>query len=312
MSKFAYVFPGQGSQSIGMLASMAQSCDDLLTTFNKASMAVGFDVWSLIQNGPEDTLNQTEFTQVAMLVSDVAIAMVMKQRAPLRASVMAGHSLGEYAALVMSDALSLEDAATLVQKRGQIMQRNVPQGEGAMAAIVGLDDEVVAKLCLEVSTETKCVMPANYNAIGQVVVAGHRSAVDAVIELALTHDARLAKLIPVSVPCHCTLLNDAAVEFESVLETYTFKTPSCPVIANATLQIYQDPKMIKQLLAEQLYKPVRWVETIQKIKSMGVETVFEAGPGKVLSGLNKRIDRELQSMSINTAEDVATWSTMVM
>ncbi|AHE66681.1 acyl-carrier-protein S-malonyltransferase [Legionella oakridgensis ATCC 33761 = DSM 21215] len=212
---------------------------------------------------------------------------------------MAGHSLGEYAALVCAEALSLTDAARLVARRGQLMQESVPLGEGAMAAIVGLSDEQVDALCQEASHEEQQVTPANYNAIGQVVIAGHAPAVERAISLANAMGARLAMVIPVSVPCHCPLLTKAAELFSEHLAQTPFNTPIVPVISNVDLSIYQSAEQIKTLLKEQLYRPVRWVETIQMIKQHGIEMVIECGPGKVLTGLVKRIDKSLQIVSVN-------------
>jgi [acyl-carrier-protein] S-malonyltransferase len=295
----AFVFPGQGSQSIGMLGELAQQYPRIIELFGTVSERVGYDVWHLIQQGPEAMLNQTTHTQVAMLAADVAIYSLLKQLAPIHATMMAGHSLGEYAALVCAESISLPDAAVLVAKRGQLMQETVPLGMGAMAAIVGLTDEQVQTICQHASTPDQQVSPANYNAIGQVVIAGHARAVEKAIELANQMEARLAKVIPVSVPCHCNLLTEAADLFAETLHATKFNTPILPVISNVNLSVYQSAEQIKTLLKEQLYRPVRWVETIQMMKNDGIEVVIECGPGKVLSGLVKRIDKSLSTMSIN-------------
>ncbi|MBA3535323.1 MAG: ACP S-malonyltransferase [Tatlockia sp.] len=299
MTNLAYVFPGQGSQFVGMLAVLAEHYPLIREHFTRVSEQVGYDLWQLVQEGPESKLNQTEHTQVAMLTADVAIYNLLKKFKPSSAKMMAGHSLGEYAALVCADAISLVDAAHLVSKRGQLMQKTVPLGQGAMAAIVGLTDEQVESLCMQASNDSKQVTPANYNAIGQVVIAGHTAAVENAVQLAGNSDARLAKLIPVSVPCHCPLLKEAALAFEEHLAQANFKIPSTAVISNVDLSIYKSAAQIRMLLKEQLFLPVRWVETIQLMKKKGIDYVVECGPGKILSGLIKRIERELTAISVN-------------
>ena len=299
MSTTAYVFPGQGSQRVGMLGELADAYPFLLVPFKEVSEKLGYDLWSLIQNGPDTLLNQTEHTQVALLTADVALFELLKQHGAPQAATMAGHSLGEYAALVCAGALRLSDAATLVATRGKLMQQASPLGKGAMAAIVGLTDSEVESICLEASTVDSQVTPANYNAIGQVVVAGHTAAVERAILLSEAKGARLAKQIPVSVPCHCSLLFEVADEFAEILDRVPFKTPAVSVISNVDLSVYSSVAEIRLLLKEQLYRPVRWVETIQKMKKQGIERVVECGPGKVLSGLIKRIDPSLQLISTN-------------
>ncbi len=295
----AYVFPGQGSQSIGMLQELAGHYPLITQLFATVSERIGYDVWQLVQDGPEERLNQTEQTQVAMLTADVAVYQLLQAQGAPRATIMAGHSLGEYAALVCAGAISLPDAAVLVGLRGKLMQEYVPLGQGAMAAIVGLTDEQVQELCVKSSTTAHQVTPANYNAIGQVVIAGHTPAVEKAILLADKMGARMAVNIPVSVPCHCPLLTQAADVFSDALQSAAFKTPEFPVISNVDLSIYQSVEQIRTLLKEQLYRPVRWVETIQLMKNKGVELLIECGPGKVLGGLTKRIDRTLQAISVN-------------
>lgn len=292
--KIAFVFPGQGSQSVGMLNDVNLHYSQIIELFSKVSKRLGYDVWQLIQEGPESKLNQTEHTQVAMLTADVAIYTILKQTQDITPSMMAGHSLGEYAALVCAGALNLEDAAWLVSKRGQLMQETVPLGVGAMAAIVGLTDEEVQKICLAASNADHQVTPANYNAIGQVVIAGHTPAIEQANTLALEAGAKLAKIIPVSVPCHCSLLKKAADLFAEVLQEVEFKVPEVEVISNVDLSTYQSAEQIRKLLKEQLYSPVRWVETIQLMKNKGIDKVVECGPGKVLSGLIRRIDRSFE------------------
>lgn len=299
MSNKAIVFPGQGSHAVGMLSDLAREFPMVLHLFDEASTRLGYDLWHLIQHGPEDRLNQTEYTQAAMLTADVAVYRVLQQTVPsIAPKMMAGHSLGEYAALVCAEAITLSDAVHLVSKRGRLMQQTIPVGEGAMAAIVGLSDEQVQFICHEVTSDAQQVTPANYNAIGQVVIAGHTKAVEQAITLAESMNALLARIIPVSVPCHCPLLHEAAELFETHLDAIVFKVPSLPVVSNVDLSFYESQLQIKTLLKQQLYSPVRWVETIQLMKQSGIDLVIECGPGKVLSGLVKRIDKSVFAISI--------------
>ena len=298
MVKTAFVFPGQGSQAVGMLADFDLQYPVIVTTFKEASEAVGYDLWKLIQHGPEEKLNQTEYTQVAMLTADVAVYRLLEQHGVIQPRIMAGHSLGEYAALVCANALSLFDAVCLVAYRGQVMQNAVPLGLGSMAALVGLTDEQVHVLCEQASQANEVVTPANYNAIGQIVVAGHTPAVTRAIDLAEEVGARLAKVIPVSVPCHCPLLFEAAQSYAEYLAKIEFKNTKIDVVSNVDLSVYHSPQHIREKLKEQLYSPVRWVETIQLFKNKGIDFVLECGPGKVLGGLVKRIDRSIKTISI--------------
>lgn len=298
MVNTAFVFPGQGSQSVGMLSDFMPQYSIITDLFAEASDAVGYNIWNLIQKGPEEQLNQTEYTQVAMLTSDVALYQLLMQEGVQRPQLMAGHSLGEYAALVCSGALTLSEAAPLVARRGQLMQSAVPLGLGAMAAVVGLTDEQVALVCDEASQSLELVTPANYNAIGQVVIAGHTPAVERAVCLAEKAGARLAKIIPVSVPCHCPLLSNAAERFAEDLAAVHFKSPAIDVISNVDLSIYYSADHIRNQLKKQLYSPVRWVETIQLFKNRGIGFIVECGPGKVLSGLTKRIERSLGTISV--------------
>ena len=302
MNNFAIVFPGQGSQFVGMLKDLAAVYPEIKTTFAAVSEHLHYDVWELVQEGPEDSLNQTEHTQVAMLTADVALFHILQKQDPgMMPHMMAGHSLGEYAALVCAEAITLTDAAKLVQARGQLMQKTIPIGMGAMAAIVGLSDEQVRDICTQSSNEQEQVTPANYNAIGQVVIAGQTAAVSRAITAAEAQQARMAKLIPVSVPCHCELLKPAAIQFAEVLAETTFHSPKTKVISNVDLSEYHSADQIRSLLQQQLYCPVRWVETIQYMQKMGIETILECGPGKVLSGLIKRIDK---AINVNVAQDL--------
>ncbi|OGV40407.1 MAG: [acyl-carrier-protein] S-malonyltransferase [Legionellales bacterium RIFCSPHIGHO2_12_FULL_42_9] len=299
MIKVAYVFPGQGSQSMGMLAELAQHYVLITDLFKQVSERLDYDVWALVQNGPESQLNQTEYTQAAMLTADVAIYQLLLSLGAVQPLLMAGHSLGEYAALVCAGALSLPDAAWLVSQRGRIMQECVPVGKGAMAAIVGLSEEQVISLCVSASDANKLVTPANFNAISQTVIAGDTEAVNRAIALAEGMGAMLARIIPVSVPCHCPLLLGAAEAFSDYLEQIVFEVPSIPVISNVDLTVYQTAQEMRELLKKQLYSPVRWVETIQMMKAKSIEFIVEAGPGKVLSGLTKRIEKTINTLAVN-------------
>lgn len=300
-----YVFPGQGSQRLGMLSELADEHDEVVATFQAVSDKLGYDLWSLVQNGPEAQLNQTEFTQAAMLTADVAVFQVLKKAGLPKADMMAGHSLGEYAALVCAGALTITDAAQLVTRRGQLMQQHVPMGQGAMAAIIGLDASQVIDCCTQATQGSETVAPANFNDLTQIVIAGHTAAVKRAIALAEAMNARMAVLIPVSVPCHCSLLTGAADEFTNELARVDFSLPDTAVISNVDLSIYQSVEQMRALLAAQLYKPVRWVETIQLMKTTGIELIVECGPGKVLSGLIKRIDRSFAGMSVNDPASLA-------
>lgn len=302
MNNFAVVFPGQGSQFVGMLGDLAAIYPEIKATFSLVSEHLHYDVWKMVQEGPEERLNQTEHTQVAMLTADVALFLLLQnQNKGMMPSMMAGHSLGEYAALVCAEAITLQDAAKLVQIRGQLMQETIPFGMGSMAAIIGLSDEQVRDICIQSTQSHEQVTPANYNALGQVVVAGHTAAVLRAIALAESNQARMAKLIPVSVPCHCELLKPAAEKFADALAKTPMQVPKTTVISNVDLSEYQSVEQIRSLLQQQLYCPVRWVETIQLMQKKGIETLLECGPGKVLSGLIKRINK---SLNVTTVQDM--------
>ena len=287
----AFVFPGQGSQSVGMLKDISLEFPIVGSIFDRASNYLKYDLWSLVQNGPEEQLNSTEYTQIAMLVADVAIFLLINSIKKLNITAMAGHSLGEYAALVCAEALSLEDALCLVSMRAKLMQEALPIGLGAMAAIIGLEDELVNEICKQATDEDFLVQAANFNAPGQIVISGHTDAVDKAMLFAEEKGARMVKKIPVSVPCHCQILFEAAKKFYEVLETVQFSMPALPVFSNVTAKPYNSADSIYQQLAVQLYSPVQWVELINNIRLQGVDTIVECGPGKVLSGLVKRIDK---------------------
>jgi [acyl-carrier-protein] S-malonyltransferase len=298
MNKFAVIFPGQGSQSVGMLAAMAQQ-EIVRQTFVEASRVLGYDVWELVQQGPEEKLNQTEYTQPALLAADIAVWRYWRTTQPdLTPAFLAGHSLGEYAALVAAEALTFADAVQLVAKRGRYMQNAVASGIGAMAAIVGLEESKIKQLCEESKQKDEILSPANFNSIGQTVIAGHRAAVLRAIELAQAQGAKMAKLIPVSVPSHCALMESAALHLAQDLADTEIHRPHISVIHNSDVSSHSDPEAIRLALTHQLTHPVRWVETIQFFEANGVLTLFECGPGKVLTGLNKRITSALTTRPI--------------
>ncbi|WP_190303334.1 ACP S-malonyltransferase [Methylomonas rhizoryzae] len=284
----AFVFPGQGSQSIGMMSALADAFPQVKETFVQASDVLGFDLWQLVNEGPEADLNQTRNTQPAMLAAGVATWRVWCQQSPVRPGWMAGHSLGEYTALVCSGAIAFEDAIKLVAERGRLMQEAVPAGVGAMAAILGLQDHQVVNACAEVA-QGEVVAAANFNAPGQVVIAGHSAAVDRAIEAMKALGAKRAVKLPVSVPSHCLLMEPAAEKLGALLQSITIVPPSVSLIHNADVKSHGAPEVIRVALTEQLFKPVRWVESVKFMHEQGVTGFVECGPGKVLMGLNKRI-----------------------
>ncbi|KHF26134.1 ACP S-malonyltransferase [Solemya velum gill symbiont] len=295
--QIAFLFPGQGSQSIGMLADLQAAYPVVAETFAEASDALGFDLWKLVQDGPESDLNQTHNTQPAMLAAGVAAWRVWKQQGGSDPVVMAGHSLGEYSALTCSGSLQFTDAVRLVAERGLLMQQAVPEGVGAMAAVLGLDDDVVRQVCADAAGE-EVVEAVNYNSPGQVVIAGHAAAVARAIEAAKEAGAKRALPLPVSVPSHCALMKPAADKLAEVLSGIEVNVPAIPVIHNVNVDVADDADSIRQMLVEQLYSPVRWTETVQRMQSDGVSLLVEAGPGKVLTGLARRIDRKLGAMPL--------------
>lgn len=296
-NQLAVVFPGQGSQSVGMLADVAAEHAIIKETFAQASAVLGYDLWDLAVNGPEDKLNQTEFTQPALMAADVAMWRLWCDREQQRPAVLAGHSLGEFVAFVCAGSLEFADAVSLVAQRGRFMQQAVPAGVGAMAAIIGLDDDAVANVCAEAAAG-EVVTPANFNSLGQVVIAGDHAAVERAIALAKPAGAKIAKLIPVSVPSHCPLMQPAAEQLAAALAKIEIKAPQIPVIQNVDATAHADPDEIRDNLVRQLVAPVRWVATIQAMQQQGVTEIIECGPGKVLQGLIKRIDRSLSLNSV--------------
>lgn len=295
--KYAIVFPGQGSQSVGMLSDVAAQYPIVADTFAEASDQLGYHLWDLVQQGPAETLDQTAHTQPALLTASYAVWRILRDRLPNPPTLLAGHSLGEYTALVCANSISFADAVKLVAARGCYMQEAVRPGEGAMAAIIGLDDEAVASLCRAESSPSEVLAPANYNAIGQVVIAGHVAAVKRAMDKAKEQGAKMAVLIPVSVPSHCALMRDAAQRLAELLRTISISRPTLPVINNVDVISYQDEQSIRDGLVRQLFSPVRWVGTIQTFANEGVTRIIECGPGKVLTGLNKRIDKTLDLMT---------------
>lgn len=298
MSKFAIVFPGQGSQVVGMLAELGEQFDVVKQTFAQASEVLGYDLWALIQSGPVEDLNQTFRTQPALLATSVAIWRVWQDQGMEQPANLAGHSLGEYSALVCAGVIDFQQAIKLVELRGQLMQEAVPAGVGAMYAIIGLDDESIAKACEE-ATQGEVVSPVNFNSPGQVVIAGNKAAVERAGVLCKEAGAKRALPLPVSVPSHCALMQPAADKLEIALKDIEFKTPVIPVINNVDVITESDPEKIKQALVRQLHSPVRWTECVQKMSDDGVEKLYELGPGKVLTGLTKRIVKTLTAAAVN-------------
>jgi [acyl-carrier-protein] S-malonyltransferase len=286
--KTAFLFPGQGSQSVGMMAGLAQF-PEVKQTFDAASAALGEDLWKLVTEGPAETLNQTTYTQPAMLAADIATWRVYLAQGGVRPAAMAGHSLGEIAALTAAGALDFADAVKLTRFRAEAMQNAVPEGVGAMAAVLGLDDDVVRAVCAE-AAQGEVLEAVNLNSPGQVVIAGNQAAVERGMALAKEKGAKRALPLPVSVPSHSALMKPAADQFRAYLESVDLRAPEIPVLQNADVQAYSDPVAIKDALARQLHSPVRWVETVQALAAQGVERCVECGPGKVLAGLGKRIN----------------------
>ncbi|MBB1384788.1 ACP S-malonyltransferase [Pseudoalteromonas sp. SG45-5] len=301
--KIALLFPGQGSQSVGMLHALLESSESAKATFAEASDALGYDLAELVLNGPEEKLNQTHRTQPALLTASVAIYRDWLAANPDTDVVMAGHSLGEYSALVCSDVISLSEAVKLVENRGFYMQEAVPAGIGSMAAIIGLGDEEIKAACAA-SAQGDVVSPVNYNSPGQVVIAGHKAAVDRASQACKDAGAKRALPLSVSVPSHCELMKPAADKLAADLAALTFNTPKCDVINNVDVKAEHCADAIKNALVRQLYSPVRWTETVQALVAQGVTQSYEFGPGKVLTGLAKRIDKAMICGSVNDAASI--------
>ena len=294
--KLAFVFPGQGSQSVGMMQGWGERAD-VRATFAEASDALGQDLWALVTDGPADLLNQTINTQPAMLAADIAAWRVWQAAGGATPALLAGHSLGEYAALVAAGSLGFADAIRLVRFRAEAMQAAVPEGVGAMAAILGLDDAAVRAVCNEAAAG-EVVEAVNLNSPGQVVIAGNKAAVERAMALAKEKGAKRALPLPVSVPSHSSLMQPAADKLLAHLQGVAIAAPSIPVLHNTDVQSHADADAIRAVLAKQLHTPVRWVETVQALKTAGIERVIECGPGKVLAGLNKRIDDSLPAVAL--------------
>lgn len=305
MSKIACVFPGQGSQSVGMLADLTEQYSQIKETFSEASDVLGYDLWNIVQND-NDKLNQTQVTQPALLSASYAIWKIMQENKSYSVDYLAGHSLGEYSALVCAGVLQFEDAVKLVEARGNFMQQAVPAGTGAMFAIIGLDDEKILSACQSAAESTGEVTSAvNFNSPGQVVIAGTTAAAGKAAELCKEAGAKRALPLAVSVPSHCALMRPAAEQLEAMLTNVTFASPNIPVVNNVDVKMETDPEAIQSALVRQLYCPVRWTESISFLAENGVNQLFEVGPGKVLTGLTKRIDKRLSCEAINTLDSLS-------
>lgn len=305
MTKFAMVFPGQGSQAVGMLAELATQFPVVEQTFAQASEVLGYDLWNLVQNGTAEELGQTQKTQPALLAASVAIYRVWQEKYPdQKPAVMSGHSLGEYSALVCAGVLDFQDAIKLVELRGNAMQQAVPAGTGAMYAIIGLDNDAIINACAQAAAETGEVVSAvNFNSPGQVVIAGTKVAAEKAGALCKEAGAKRALPLAVSVPSHCALMKPAADKLAEALANITLSVPTTPVINNVDVAVETDADAIRNALVRQLYSPVRWTETVEKMAQDGVTALYEIGPGKVLTGLAGRIVKELSAQAVN---DVAS------
>ncbi|CAI0852197.1 Malonyl CoA-acyl carrier protein transacylase [Serratia quinivorans] len=300
MTQFAFVFPGQGSQTLGMLADLATQYPIVEATFSEASSVLGYDLWQLVQQGPAEELNKTWQTQPALLAASVAIFRVWQQQGGKMPAIMAGHSLGEYSALVCAGVLDFQAAIRLVELRGKLMQEAVPEGTGAMSAIIGLDNAAIAKACEE-SAQGQVVSPVNFNSPGQVVIAGNKEAVERAGAACKAAGAKRALPLPVSVPSHCALMKPAADKLAVALQEITFNAPQVPVVNNVDVHTETDPEAIRSALVRQLYSPVRWTESVEFMAAQGVTLLLEVGPGKVLTGLTKRIVDTLTAAAVNDA-----------
>jgi len=305
-ASLAFVFPGQGSQSVGMLSSMAREHAVVTETFSEASAALGYDLWALVERGPEAQLNLTETTQPAILTASVALWRVWCSLSGARPGVMAGHSLGEFSALVCAGALDFADAVVLVRQRGRLMQSAVPIGEGAMAAVIGLDDQVINRVCAELAALGRGEVAAvNFNSPGQVVIAGHATVMAEAGDALKAAGAKRVVSLPVSAPFHTVLMKPAATGLAEALDAINITEPLIPVVHNVHAATESDPGRIRQLLIEQMYSPVQWTRCVATMADRGVRTLIECGPGRVLSGLNRRINSDLSSYPIEGPEDLA-------
>lgn len=303
--QLALVFPGQGSQKVGMLAELGESFTIIKDTFAEASDALGYDMWDLVQNGEQAQLNLTETTQPVLLTSSVAVWRLWCEQGRLAPTLLAGHSLGEFSALVCAGSLSFADAVRLVRARGQFMQTAVPVGQGAMAAVLGLDDVKIVEICAEAAVGNGVVEAVNFNSPGQVVIAGQVAAVDKAIELLKAAGAKRAMPLPVSAPFHTSLMRPAGEKLAQALADISVQKPNISVVHNVHGKTEADPEVIKALLVEQIYSAVKWVDCIETMVAAGITTTVECGPGKVLSGLNKRINKSLNCFNIESPESLA-------
>jgi [acyl-carrier-protein] S-malonyltransferase len=302
MNSAMFLFPGQGSQSVGMLADVYTQHPKIKQTFVEASDALGYDIWKMVMDGPVEQLNSTENTQPAILTASIAIWRLLENNIETP-QYLAGHSLGEYSALVAANVISFSDAVKLVFARGEFMQQAVAEGEGAMAAIIGLDDASIESAC-ELAQQSEVVSPVNYNSPGQVVIAGHKAAVERAMENCKAAGAKRALPLPVSVPSHCSLMKPAAEKLKQMLESINFNVPDIAVINNVDVAVENQPDSIKLALVKQLFMPVRWSDIIVKADNMGVENYYECGPGKVLTGLNKRIIKGSSCIALTKPEEI--------
>lgn len=302
--QLALVFPGQGSQKVGMLAELGAAFPSVKATFAEASAALGYDMWGLVQNGEQAQLNLTETTQPVLLTASVAVWRLWCEQGGLQPSLMAGHSLGEFSALVCAGAIDFADAVRLVRARGQYMQTAVPVGEGAMAAVLGLDDAQIIDICQQASA-AGVVEAVNFNSPGQVVIAGKVAGVEKAIELLKAAGAKRALPLPVSAPFHTSLMRPAGEKLAEALAAMSLQSPKIPVVHNVHGKTESDPSAIKVLLVEQIYSAVKWVSCVEAMAAAGITTTIEAGPGKVLSGLNKRIEKSLSCLNIESPETLA-------
>ena len=303
MTDFAYIFPGQGSQSVGMMSAWEDHQSSVVDVFDEASEVLGYDLWALVSKGPETRLNQTEITQPAMLCAGVASWRIASVQPGMpQAVMMAGHSLGEYSALVCAGSLELTSAVKLVAHRGQLMQSAVAAGEGSMAAIIGLGDEDVLRACAAISSGV--VEAVNFNAPGQVVIAGETAAVEAAMAQAKEMGAKRALPLPVSVPSHCSLMKDAARQLAEELENLPIKMPQIPIVHNQSASVATSIDEIREHLQLQLYQPVKWVASVELMYASGITTLVECGPGKVLTGLARRIEKSLQAFAVFDADSL--------
>lgn len=301
-ASLAFVFPGQGSQSLGMLADLAATHVSVRASFDEASEGAGVDLWALSQDGPEEQLQQTEFTQPALLAASVAAWRLWQARGGLPPSALAGHSLGEYSALVAAGAIDLRDAAKLVRLRGQLMQAAVPVGAGAMVAVLGAEDAVVEAACVD-AAQGGIVVPANYNTPGQVVIGGESAAVERTVALLAERGVRKTVKLAVSVPSHTPLMREASHRLAEALGTVVWRSPAIPVVQNVDGRVHGDVETIVEALVRQLHQPVRWTRCVQTLAAMSITCLVECGPGKALTGMAKRIDKGLEAKAIGSAAD---------